>query len=195
MAFSFRRQTGFSRYMDVLEQNIKRFLFTNLLTLIGFLPFFAGVSLAILSSSVLVLIPSCLIGGIFAGPALSCMYDTIMRSLRDETGKCFATCKHAWKQNWRQSLYQAFFFALCWDFTFLWLCYFGGQPVFPDGERLPSICSVCCCLPCSFLSAGHRLFYLNNPFLRPEKTVFCLPCGSLKRYWALPCSSFCTGPA
>ena len=57
-----KRLTGFSRYMEVLERNIKKFLLTNLMTLAGFLPFACGVALAILSSSVLVLIPACIIG-------------------------------------------------------------------------------------------------------------------------------------
>ena len=60
-----KRQTGFARYTEVLERNIKNFLITNILTLTGFLPFAYGVVLAILSSSVLVLIPDCVIGGIF----------------------------------------------------------------------------------------------------------------------------------
>lgn len=99
-----RRLTGFPRYTEVLERNIKKFLFTNILTLIGFLPFGIGVAIAIFSSSILVLIPSCIIGGIFAGPALSCMYDAVMRGLRDAPGKCWENYKHAWKQNWRQSI-------------------------------------------------------------------------------------------
>ena len=60
MAISFRknsyvpsgkRLTGFARYTEVLERNFKKFLFTNLLTLAGFLPFAAGAVYAVLSSS------------------------------------------------------------------------------------------------------------------------------------------------
>ena len=105
-----RRLTGFPRYTEVLERNMKKFLFTNLLTLIGFLPFGIGVAIAILSSSILVLIPSCIIGGVFAGPALSCMYDSVMRGLRDAPGKCWENYKHAWKQNWRQSIFPGILF-------------------------------------------------------------------------------------
>lgn len=119
MLFSFhsapsngKRLTGFPRYTEVLERNIKKFLFTNLLTLVGFLPFGIGVALSILSSSVLILIPACIVGGIFAGPALSCMYDAVMRSLRDGSGKCLEGYKHAWKQNWRQSLLPGILFCL-----------------------------------------------------------------------------------
>lgn len=107
-----KRLTGFPRYTEVLEQNIKKFLVTNLLTLTSFLPFTVGVVTAILSSSVLILIPSCIIGGIFAGPAISCMYDAIMRGLRDVSGKCLKNYKHAWKQNWKQSIIPGILFCL-----------------------------------------------------------------------------------
>lgn len=127
-----KRLTGFPRYTEVLEQNIKKFLFTNLLTLAGLLPFGVGVSLALLSSSVLVLIPSCIIGGIFAGPALSCMYDAVMRALRDASGKCMGDYKRAWKQNWRQSILPGILFCLmlgCYIFMamlFWWSTRFPG---------------------------------------------------------------------
>lgn len=125
MAFLFRqnpyistgkRLTGFSRYTEVLERNIKKYLFTNLMTLIGFLPFGTGALLAVLSSSLLVMILAGIIGGIFAGPALSCMYDAIFRSLRDGTSKCWSGYKHAWKQNWRQSILPGILFCLLLGF-------------------------------------------------------------------------------
>lgn len=121
MAFLFRqnqyvsngqRLTGFARYTEVLERNIKKYLFTNLMTLIGFLPFGIGVAYAILSSSLLVMILSSIIGGIFAGPALACMHDAILRSLRDVKPKCFHDYRHAWKQNWQQSILPGILFCL-----------------------------------------------------------------------------------
>lgn len=126
-----KRLTGFPRYMEVLERNIKTFLLANLLTLIAFLPFGIGVILAILSSSVLVLIPSCIIGGIFAGPALSCMYDAVMRALRDAPGKCLANYKRAWKQNWRQSLLPGILFCLLLGFYIFMAMLFWWAERFP----------------------------------------------------------------
>lgn len=125
MAFLFRqnyqlssngRLTGFSRYADVLERNFKKYFFTNLMTLIGFLPFAAGAALAILSSSLLVMIVAALIGGSFAGPSLSCMYDAVFRSLRDVTPKSIEDYKHAWAQNWRQSILPGILFCLLLGF-------------------------------------------------------------------------------
>ena len=77
------RLIGIDRYQDVLGRNWKRFLLSGLCTLAGFLPFAAGVAYAILSSSVLVLLPAGLLVGAVAGPFLACLYDTILRALRD----------------------------------------------------------------------------------------------------------------
>lgn len=126
-----KRLTGFPRYVEVLEKNIKKYLFTNLLTLAAFLPFGIGVALAILSSSVLLLIPACIIGGCFAGPALSCMYDAVMRSLRDASGKCWEDYKHAWRQNWRQSLLPGILFCLMLGFYIFMAMLFWWSVRFP----------------------------------------------------------------
>ena len=104
-----KRPTGFNRYRDLIERNYKKLLKANLLTLLFLLPFAAGVLLAILSTSVLVLLPACIIGGAIAGPALSCMYDAVFRSLREAPGSFMDNYKHAWKQNWRQSFILKFF--------------------------------------------------------------------------------------
>lgn len=131
-----KRLTGFARYTEVLERNIKKFLLTNLLAFAGFLPFACGTLLAILSSSILVLIPSCILGGMFAGPALSCMYDAIFRGLRDAPGKCLANCKLAWKQNWRQSLLPGILFCLLLGFYIFMAMLFWWSSRFPGWGTL-----------------------------------------------------------
>ncbi len=107
-----KRLTGHERYRELLGRDLFRFLVTNLLTLLGFLPLIAGVAFAILSSSILVLIPACIIGGMFAGPAIACMHDTILRSLRDAPGSLSQNYRRALKQNWRQALVPGIVFSL-----------------------------------------------------------------------------------
>ena len=80
------RLIGIDRYQDVLGRNWKRFLLTGLVTLAGCLPLAAGIAYAILSSSILVLLPVSLAGGAIAGPFLACLYDNILRALRDAPG-------------------------------------------------------------------------------------------------------------
>lgn len=140
MAFLFRpntytsngiRPTGFPRYTMVLEQNFKKFLVTNLLTIAGFIPFCIGVAAAVLLSSILILIPACVIGGIFAGPSLSCMYDAIMRGLREAPGKCWNNYKQAWKQNWRSSLLPGIVFCILLGFNIFMVMLFWWSSRFP----------------------------------------------------------------
>lgn len=106
------RLTGFPRYTEVLGGNFKKLFLTSLMTLLGFIPFAAGTIYAILSQSILVLIPSCIVAGIFIGPALSCMYDCVLRGLRDAPGKFWENYKRALKQNWRQAILPGIFFSL-----------------------------------------------------------------------------------
>jgi uncharacterized membrane protein YesL len=106
------RPTGSARFRELLGRDIARFFYVNLLTLIGFFPFVLGVLAAILSTSVVILIPASLIGGAIAGPALSAMYDCIYRSFRDAPGKWFDNYRRAIRQNWKQSLLPGMIFCL-----------------------------------------------------------------------------------
>lgn len=126
-----KRLTGFARYTEVCDRSFKNFFFANLLTWIGFLPFIIGVIYSILSSSVLVLIPACIIGGLFAGPSLACMYDAVFRALRDASGPCWQDYKRAWKQNWRESLLPGVLFCLMLGFYIFMAMLFFWSSRFP----------------------------------------------------------------
>lgn len=78
------RQTGFYRYRQLLSGRFGRWWKVNLLTLAGFLPLAAGIFYAVASTSLLVLLPCSLLGGMIAGPFLAGMYDAILRGLRDD---------------------------------------------------------------------------------------------------------------
>lgn len=98
------RQTGFYRYRQLLSAQFGRWWKTNLLTLAGFAPLAAGVFFSVASSSILVLLPCSLLGGMIAGPFLAGMYDAILRGLRDDPLPWWDCYKKSWKQNWRDSL-------------------------------------------------------------------------------------------
>ena len=98
------RQTGFYRYRQLLSARFGRWWKANLLTLAGFAPLAAGVFYSVASSSILVLLPCSLLGGMIAGPFLAGMYDAILRGLRDAPLPWWDCYKKSWKQNWRGSL-------------------------------------------------------------------------------------------
>lgn len=123
--FPEQRPVGFKRYAQVLERDWKRFFLVDLLTLLTLIPFAAGVVLAVLTSSVLVLIPACIVGGAIAGPGIACMVDCILRSLRDNQDDWWYNYKKAFRQNLGASLlpgivgclflgFMVFAFALLW---------------------------------------------------------------------------------
>lgn len=99
-----QRQTGFYRYRQLLSVRFGRWWKTNLLTLAGFAPLAAGIFYAVASSSLLVLLPCSILGGMIAGPFLAGMYDAILRGLRDDPLPWWDGYKRAWKQNWKGSL-------------------------------------------------------------------------------------------
>lgn len=98
------RQTGFYHYRQLLSARFGRWWKINLLTLAGFAPLAAGLFYSVASSSVLVLLPCSLLGGMIAGPFLAGMYDAILRGLRDDPRPWWDGYQQSWKQNWRGSL-------------------------------------------------------------------------------------------
>lgn len=99
-----RRQTGFARYKQLISFYGFNWLRLNLLTAAGALPLAAGIWLAIMTSSLLVLMPLSLLGGMLLGPFLAGLVDSIMRGLRDAPNNWWANYKKSWRQNWRGSL-------------------------------------------------------------------------------------------
>ena len=98
------RKKGFARYREVLGRDFKQFYLTNLLALASFIPLGLGIGYAVLSSSVLVLIPVSLIGGMIAGQGLAAMYDLILRRMRDTMDDWWVAFKKSLRQNWRAAL-------------------------------------------------------------------------------------------
>ncbi|HIY13571.1 MAG TPA: hypothetical protein H9842_08385 [Candidatus Agathobaculum merdipullorum] len=98
------RQVGFNRYKQLLSLHASSWIKLNLLTVAGALPLAAGIGYAILSSSILVLIPLSILGGMIWGPFLAGLYDGILRGLRDAPESWWAAWRKSWRQNGRESL-------------------------------------------------------------------------------------------
>ena len=98
------RQTGFARYRQLLFFYGFNWLRINLITTLGALPLAAGILLSILTSSLMLLIPLSLLGGMVLGPFLAGLVDGIMRGLRDAPNNWWVNYQKSWRQNWRGSL-------------------------------------------------------------------------------------------
>ena len=98
------RKGGFARYRELLEENWKAFLLVGFFTLVFFIPFAAGVVYAVLSTGALAALAAGVLGGMIAGPGLACMYDLILRRLRNDKADWWFCWKKAFAQNWRSAL-------------------------------------------------------------------------------------------
>lgn len=98
------RQVGFNRYKQLLSQHAFSWIKLNLLTVLGGIPLAAGIGYAILSSSILALIPLSILGGMIWGPFLAGLCDGILRGLRDAPESWWAAWRKSWRQNGRESL-------------------------------------------------------------------------------------------
>ena len=96
-----QRATGLPRYQELLERDWKSFLFADFVTLGLCIPYGLGVGYALLSSSLLVLIPVCVVGGLLVGPAISCLMDALFRSYRDAPRGWWENYCKGMKQNWK----------------------------------------------------------------------------------------------
>ena len=98
------RATGFARYQQLLSERFGRWWKVNLLTLLGCLPLALGIFYAVGTSSLLVLYPCSLLGGMLAGPFIAGMYDAVLRGLRDDSTPWREAYVRSWKQNWKASV-------------------------------------------------------------------------------------------
>lgn len=97
--FTYGRAIGFARYREVLEQNFKEFFLVGFITLVFLIPFGLGIVYAILSSSALVMLAASVIGGAVSGPGVACMYDIILRRLRNDKSDWWTCYKKSMRQN------------------------------------------------------------------------------------------------
>lgn len=99
------RRTGFSRFWKILRRDVFDDFKAGFLALLGCVPFIAGMFLAV-TAYAMALAPVCgLIGGAIAGPQLCALADTLLRSLRDDTGGVWwRTYRRAWGRSAKASL-------------------------------------------------------------------------------------------
>lgn len=102
--YTYGRAIGFPRYKEVLEKNFKEFFLVGFITLGFLIPFGLGAVYAILSTSALVMLAAAVVGGAISGPGVACMYDIILRRLRNDKSDWWVCYKKSMRQNWLASI-------------------------------------------------------------------------------------------
>ena len=108
------RKKGLARLFEILSRDLDGMFLSGALAMLVCVPaaILAGIALWLGS------LPLCLLAAVAAGwlvgPALTGLYDTILRALRDEPGFWWHTYKRAWKQNFRSSLVPGIVFTVLW---------------------------------------------------------------------------------
>lgn len=98
------RQTGFNRYKQLMGVRFSQWWKVSMITLLGMAPLAVGIIYSVGVSSVLVLVPCSILGGMIAGPFLAVLYDAILRGLRDDPLPWKDAWVRSWRQNWKGSL-------------------------------------------------------------------------------------------
>ncbi len=110
------RATGFPRYKELLEHNLKEFFLVGFITLVFLIPYGLGMVAAITTQSSLVMLAAGVIGGGIAGPGVACMYDIILRRLRDNRDDWWSCYKRSMGQNWKASIIPGMIQGVFWGF-------------------------------------------------------------------------------
>ncbi len=175
------RKVGFDRYREVLEHNWKNFFFVHLLTLAGLIPLVIGIAFSVMSSSVLLLIIACVIGGIFAGPAISGMTDCIFRALRDCRDDWWVSYKRQFRQNFKCSVIPGIIFSLFVGFAVFMgiMMYFWSETVPSAGTAALFVLSLVIAAMLFSVYFPQLVLFNQNAFIRLKNCLlFCI-----KYFW------------
>ena len=136
------RKKGLPRLAEVLGRDLGSIGKAGLLALAACLPAGLLISLALLAESPPLVLLAAAAAGWLTGPAMTGLYDTILRALRDEPGYWWHTYRRVWKRSFRSSLLPGV------AFTALWSCLlYARLAAAPAGPLLLSaVCLTACSL-------------------------------------------------
>ena len=171
-----KRQTGFNRYKQLLGRHFGDWFKLNALTILGLLPLAAGIGLAIASSSILVLIPCSLLGGMIFGPFLSGMYDSLFRAMRDDPMPMWQNYQKSWKQNFLGSLVPGALLGLMVGFfCFMGMMLWWARTVPSTGTILLLLFSALLTMVISQLYWSQLVLFQQSPVIRLRNILlFCI---------------------
>ncbi len=108
------RKKGLARLVEILSRDLDGIFLSGSLALLACVPAAGLVGLALWMGSLPLCLLAALCTGWLVGPALTGLYDTILRALRDEPGFWWHTYKRVWKQSFKSSLLPGEVFTVLW---------------------------------------------------------------------------------
>lgn len=158
---------GFRRYKQLLSFHFGSWWKINLLTIVGFMPLAFGILYALLTSSVLVLLPCSLLGGLISGPFLAGLYDSILRGLRDDPQNVWTSYRRSWSQNWKGSMIPGALTGLMLGlFTFMGMLFWWAETPPSLGTILLYLFSFLFFLMVSMLYWSQLVLFEQSAFIR-----------------------------
>ena len=108
------RKKGLARLVEIMSRDLDGIFLSGSLALLACVPAAALGGIALWMGSLpLCLLAACCTGWL-VGPALTGLYDTILRALRDEPGFWWHTYKRVWKQSFKSSFLPGMIFTVLW---------------------------------------------------------------------------------
>ena len=98
------RKTGLKRIWEMVARDFMAFWRAGILNLLLMFPFAYGAGYACATHSLLFALLVGIIGGIIAAPGFYGLADTLLRSLRDESGYWWYRYSRALQKNWKSTL-------------------------------------------------------------------------------------------
>lgn len=98
------KSKGLARVLEIILDNLSRFLISNLLCLLCLAPGGLVVLYALTGSSPLLLFGAGLLGGMLFGPAYGAMSDGMLYAVRGVPGNWWRKYRRAWARDWRGNL-------------------------------------------------------------------------------------------
>ena len=108
------RKKGLARLVEIMSRDLDGIFLSGALALLACVPAAFLIGLFLWMGSLPLCLLAALCTGWLVGPALTGLYDTILRALRDEPGFWWHTYKRVWKQNFKNSLLPGVIFTMLW---------------------------------------------------------------------------------
>ena len=174
------RQTGFNRYKQLMSIRFSQWWKVSMITVVGLVPLAVGIFYSIAVSSVLVLIPCSLIGGMIGGPFLAGLYDAVLRGLRDDPLPWKDAYARSWKQNWKGSLIPGALMGLMAGlYAFMAMLFWWAEAHPSLGTVAVYLVSLLLVLALSGLYWPQLVLFDQSPILRLRNCVLF----SIKYFW------------